>query len=64
MPALYSPNPLCTSLCFIRFMSTHPPTDKYKDKEEYDEYDLTLLINSDNFDIGRLTEVGSLAVGK
>ena len=42
----------------------HPPTpDKDKDKEENDEDDLMLLINSANFDIGRVTEVGSLGVG-
>ena len=63
-PALYSANPLCTRLCFIRFMSTHPTPDKEKDKEEGDEDDLTLLINSANFDIGRVMEVGSLGVGK
>ena len=45
------------------FMSTHPPHNKYKDKEEYDEDDLTLLINSSKLDIGRATEVGSLGVG-
>ena len=61
-PALYSANPLSTRLCFIRFMSTHPPPNK--DKEEDDEDDLTLLINSDKFDIGRATDVGSLRVGK
>ena len=33
-------------------------------KEEDDEDDLTLLINSAKFDIGRATEVGSLGVGK
>ena len=67
-PDLYSANPLSTRLCFIRFMSTHPPPnkDKYKDKdkEENEEDDLTLLINSAKFDIGRVTEVGSLGVGK
>ena len=65
-PALYSANPLCTRLCFIRFMSAHPLPDKekYKDKEEDDEDDLTLLINSSNFGIGRVIEVGSLGVGK
>ena len=36
----------------------------YKDKEEDDENDLTLLINSANFDIGRVMEVGSLGLGK
>ena len=53
-------------MVFIRFMSTHPPPDKDKDKdkEEDDEKDLTLFINSANFDIGRVTEVGSLGVGK
>ena len=47
-------------------MSTHSPPnkDKDKDKEEDDEDDLTLLINSAKFDIGRTTEVGSLVVGK
>ena len=34
IPALYSANPLSTRLCFIRFMSTHPPPNKDKDKEE------------------------------
>ena len=65
-PALYSANPLCTRLCFIRFMSTHPlPYEyKYKDKEEDDEDDLTLLINSAKFFIGRVTGVGSLGVVK
>ena len=43
----------------------HPRTpEKDKDKEDDDEDDLTLLINSSNFDIGRVTEVGSLGVGK
>ena len=45
-------------------MSTHCPPEKDKYKEEEDEDDLTLLINSVNFDIGRMTEVGSLVVGK
>ena len=45
-------------------MSTHPPPDKDKDKEEDDEDDMTLLINASKFDIGRVTEVGSLGVGK
>ena len=54
-PALYSVNPLCIRLCFIRFMSTHCPPDKYKDKEEYYEDDLTLLTNLVNFDINILT---------
>ena len=45
-------------------MTTHPPPDNYKDKEEDDEDDLTLLINSANFYIGRVTEVDSLGVGK
>ena len=44
-PNFYSANPLCTRLCFIRFMSPHPPSDKDKDKdkerEENDEDDLT-----------------------
>ena len=57
-PALYSANLLCTRLCFISFMSAHPHHDKDKDKdkdqEEDDEYDLTLLINSVNFNIGRV----------
>ena len=71
---MYSANPLCTRLCFIRFMSTHPPLekdkDKYKDKDkdkdkkEDDEDDLMLLINSAKFYIGMVTEVGSLGVGK
>ena len=61
---MYSANPLSTRLFFIRFMSTHPPTNKDKYKEEDDEDDLTLLINSDKLDIGRATEVGSLGVGK
>ena len=64
IPALYSANPLCTRLCFIRFMSTHCPPDKDKEKEEDDEGDLALLINLVNFDIGRVTEVGILVVGK
>ena len=63
-PASYSANPLCIRLCFIRFMSTHPPPDKDKDKEEDDEDDLTLLINSAKLNIGRVTEVDSLRVGK
>ena len=46
------------------FMSAHPPPNKDKDKEEDDEDDLTLLINLANFDIGRVTEGGSLRVGK
>ena len=33
-PALYSANPLSTRLCFIRFMSTHPPPNKDKDAEK------------------------------
>ena len=51
-------------------MSTpHPPDkdkDKYKDKCKEEDYedDLTLLINSSNFNIGRVMEVGSLVVGK
>ena len=47
-------------------MPPHRPTnkDKYNDKEEYDEDDLTLLINLVNFYIGRVAEVGSLVVGK
>ena len=52
IPALYCANPLCTRLCFIRFMSTHPPPDRYKDKEEDDKDDLTFLINSAKFNIG------------
>ena len=63
-PALYSANPLSTRLCFIRFMSTHPPPNKDKEKEGDDEDDLKLLINSAKFDIGRMTEVGNLGVGK
>ena len=61
---MYSANPLSIRLCFVRFMSTHPPPDKDKDKEEDDRYDLTLLTNSSKFDIGRVTEVGSFGVGK
>ena len=64
IPALYLANPLCTRLCFIRFMSTHPPPDKDKDKEEDEKDDLTLLINSSKFDIVRAAEVGSLLLGK
>ena len=45
-------------------MSAHPPPDKDKDKEEDDKDDLTLLINSEKFDIGRVTKVGSFVVGK
>ena len=45
-------------------MSNHPPPDKEKDNEEDDKDDLTLLINSAKFDIGRVTEVGSFGVGK
>ena len=45
-------------------MSTHPPPGKDKDKEEDDEDDMTLFINSAKFDISRVTEVGSLGVGK
>ena len=42
----------------------HPPTpNKDKEKEEDEEDDLTLLINSAKFDIGR-GQVGSLGVGK
>ena len=40
-----------------------PPPDKDKEKEEDDEDDLMLFINSSNFDIGRVTDVGSLVVG-
>ena len=61
---LYSANPLSTRLCFVRFMSIHPPPNKDKEKEEDDEDDLTLMINSAKFNIGRATEVGSLGVGK
>ena len=43
-------------------MSTPYPPDKDKDKDGED--DLTLLINSANFNIVRVTEVGSLGVGK
>ena len=68
IPALNSAKPLCNRLCFIRFMYTHPTPDKDKDKDKYKEEDngddLTLLINSSKFDIGRVTEVGSLGVGK
>ena len=47
----------------------HPPTpdkekDKDKDKEEDYEDDMTLLIHPANFDIGRVTDVGNLGVGK
>ena len=66
--AFYSINPLYTRLCFIRFMTTHFPPDKYKDKDSYKEEDdedyLNLLINLVNFDICRVTEVSSLVVGK
>ena len=46
----------------------HPPTpdkdkDKDMDKEEDDEDDQTLLVNSANLYIGRVTEMGSLGVG-
>ena len=63
---MYYANPLCTRLCFIRFMSTHPPPDKDKDKdkEEDDKDDLTLLINSAKFDIGRVAEIGILGLIK
>ena len=30
---LYSANPLCTRLCFIRSVPTHPPPDKDEDKD-------------------------------
>ena len=63
-PALYSANPISTRFLFIRFKSTHPPPKPDKDKNEDDEDDLTLLINSAKFDIGRSKEVGSLGVGK
>ena len=48
---------------------TNPPPPykdkyKYKDKEEDYKDDLTLLINLVNFDIGRVTEVGILGLGK
>ena len=43
-------------------MSIHPPPEK--DKEEDYEDDLKLLINSAKFNIGGVTEVGSLGVGK
>ena len=39
-PALYSANPLSTRLCFIRFMSTHPPPNKDKDKDVDENKDL------------------------
>ena len=40
-PDLYSANALCTRLCFVRFMSTHPPPDKDKVKDkEYKDYPL------------------------
>ena len=49
-------------------MSTHRPPDKEKDKEKDkegdNEEDLKFLINSANFDIVRVTEVGSLGVDK
>ena len=41
-----------------------PDKDKDKDKEEDDKDDMTLLINSAKLDIVRVTEVGSLGVGK
>ena len=63
-PALYFANPLCIRLCFIRFMSTHPPLDKDNYKEEDYGDNLTFLINSAKFDIGRVMEVDSLGGGK
>ena len=50
----------------IHQVRVRPPTppDMDKDKEEDDEDDVTLLINSAKFNIGRATEVGSLGVGK
>ena len=45
-------------------MSTHPHPAKYKDREEDNKDDLTLLINSSKVDIGRVPEVVSLGVGK
>ena len=63
-PNVYSANLLCTRLCFISFMSTHPPPDKDKYKEEDDKDDPTFLINSAKFDIGRVTKVGSFGAGK
>ena len=45
-------------------MSIHPPHEKDKDNGEDGKDDLTLLINSANFDIGRVTELVSLGVGK
>ena len=62
-PTLYSANPLSTRLCFIRFMSTHPPPNKDKYKEEDDEDDLKLLISSSKFYIIR-GQVVSLGVVK
>ena len=50
-PDLYPANALCTRLCFVRFMSAHPPPDTDKDKEEDDKDVLTLLINSAKFDM-------------
>ena len=44
----------------IHRVHVHPPTpDMDKDKEEDDEDDLMLLINTANFYIGTVTEVGS-----
>ena len=49
----------------LRKFHVHPPTpDRDKDKEEDDEDYLTLLINSSNFYICRVKQVGSLGVGK
>ena len=41
----------------------HPEKDNDKYKEEYDEDYLTFLINLSKFNIGRLTDMGSLVVG-
>ena len=48
----------------LLYLLNYPPPNKDKDKEEDDEDDVTLLINSAKFDIGRATEVGILGVGK
>ena len=40
---MYSANPLSTRLCFIRFMSTHPPPNKDKDNKNNND-------NNDNKD--------------
>ena len=38
-PALYSANPLSTMLCFIRFMSSHPPPNKDEDNDAEKDVD-------------------------